>query len=74
MESASRDHFDSLLSTVTISLVTAPASFSQARIWLDERSRFDLDKPQTAIYNMPFVYRLQPDHTLSIKQLRLALR
>ncbi|CAF4128504.1 unnamed protein product, partial [Adineta steineri] len=51
----------------------APASFAQARIWLDERIRFDPDKPQIAIYNMPFVYRLQPDHTLSIKQLRLAL-
>ncbi|CAF4136052.1 unnamed protein product, partial [Adineta steineri] len=51
----------------------APASFAQARIWLDERIRFDPDKPQTAIYNMPFVYRLQPSHNLSIKQLRLAL-
>ncbi|CAF4047999.1 unnamed protein product, partial [Adineta steineri] len=51
----------------------APASFSQARIWLDERIRFDPDKPQVAIYNMPFVYRLQADHTLSIKQLRHAL-
>ncbi|CAF3497574.1 unnamed protein product [Adineta steineri] len=51
----------------------APASFAQARIWLDERIRFDPDKPQIAIYNMPFVYRLQPNHTLSIKQLRLAL-
>ncbi|CAF4098757.1 unnamed protein product, partial [Adineta steineri] len=30
-----------------------PASFAQARIWLDERIRFDPDKPQTAIYNMP---------------------
>ncbi|CAF1510608.1 unnamed protein product, partial [Adineta steineri] len=52
---------------------TAPASFAQARIWLDERIRFDPDKPQIAIYNMPFVYRLQPDHTLSIEQLRHAL-
>ncbi|CAF3939613.1 unnamed protein product, partial [Adineta steineri] len=51
----------------------APASFAQARIWLDERIRFDPDKPQIAIYNMPFVYRLQPGHTLSIKQLRHAL-
>ncbi|CAF3908572.1 unnamed protein product [Adineta steineri] len=51
----------------------APASYAQARIWLDERIRFDPDKPQVAIYNMPFVYRLQPDHTLSIKQLRHAL-
>ncbi|CAF1537659.1 unnamed protein product, partial [Adineta steineri] len=52
----------------------APASFAQARIWLDERIRFDPDKPQVAIYNMPFVYRLQPGHTLSIKQLRHALQ
>ncbi|CAF4196999.1 unnamed protein product [Adineta steineri] len=51
----------------------APASFAQARVWLDERIRFDPDKPQIAIYNMPFVYRLQSDHTLSIKQLRHAL-
>ncbi|CAF4006926.1 unnamed protein product, partial [Adineta steineri] len=51
----------------------APASFAQARIWLDERIRFDPDKPQIAIYNMPFVYRLQSDHTLSIKQLHHAL-
>ncbi|CAF1514282.1 unnamed protein product, partial [Adineta steineri] len=51
----------------------APASFAQARIWLDERIRFDPDKPQVAIYNMPFVYRLQSDHNLSIKQLRHAL-
>ncbi|CAF0982682.1 unnamed protein product [Adineta steineri] len=51
----------------------APASFAQARIWLDERIRFDPNKPQIAIYNMPFVYRLKSDHTLSIKQLRHAL-
>ncbi|CAF4221007.1 unnamed protein product, partial [Adineta steineri] len=50
-----------------------PASFAQARIWLDERIRFDLEKPQVAIYNMPFVYRLQSSHTLSVKQLRHAL-
>ncbi|CAF4149930.1 unnamed protein product, partial [Adineta steineri] len=51
----------------------APASFAQARIWLDERIRFNPDKPQTAIYNMPFAYRLHSGHTLSIKQLRHAL-
>ncbi|CAF4095849.1 unnamed protein product, partial [Adineta steineri] len=51
----------------------APASFAQARIWLDERIRFDPEKPQVAIYNMPFVYHLQPGHTLSIKQLHHAL-
>ncbi|CAF1542440.1 unnamed protein product, partial [Adineta steineri] len=36
-----------------------PASFAQARIWLDERIRFDPEKPQVAIYNIPIVYRLQ---------------
>ncbi|CAF1073106.1 unnamed protein product [Adineta steineri] len=51
----------------------ASASFAQARIWLDEKIRFDPDKPQVAIYNMPFVYRFQSGHTLSIKQLRHAL-
>jgi NRPS condensation-like uncharacterized protein len=54
--------------------VIAPASYAQARIWLDERVRFHSDKPQMAIYNMPFVYRVSPDHTLSIKQLRHALQ
>ncbi|CAF1082378.1 unnamed protein product [Adineta steineri] len=51
----------------------APASFAQARIWLDERIRFDPDRPQIAIYNMPFVYHLHSHHTLSINQLRHAL-
>ncbi|UJR12902.1 hypothetical protein I4U23_017076, partial [Adineta vaga] len=51
-----------------------PASFAQARIWLDERIRFDPEKPQVAIYNMPFVYRLSSTHTLSIKQLYNALQ
>ncbi|CAF4019986.1 unnamed protein product, partial [Adineta steineri] len=51
----------------------APASFAQARIWLDEKIRFDPDKPQIAIYNMPFVYRLHSGHTLSTEQLRHAL-
>ena len=54
--------------------VVAPASYAQARIWLDERIRFDPDKPQVAIYNMPFLYHLYPGHTLSIKQLHHALR
>ncbi|CAF4145005.1 unnamed protein product, partial [Adineta steineri] len=54
--------------------LNAPASFAQARIWLDERIRFDPDKPQVAIYNMPFVHRPQSGHTLSIKQLHQALQ
>ncbi|CAF4067597.1 unnamed protein product, partial [Adineta steineri] len=50
-----------------------PASYAQARIWLDERIRFDPDKPQVAIYNMPFQYRLFPEHTLSTERLLHAL-
>ncbi|CAF0990604.1 unnamed protein product [Adineta steineri] len=62
-------------SSISISFfVIAPASFSQARIWLDERIRFDPDQPQIAIYNMPCVYRLQSGHTLSVKQLHRALQ
>ncbi|CAF4031667.1 unnamed protein product, partial [Adineta steineri] len=52
----------------------APASYAQARIWLDERIRFNPDKLQVAIYNMPFQYRLFPQHTLSIKRLLHALQ
>ncbi|CAF4108666.1 unnamed protein product [Adineta steineri] len=52
----------------------APASFAQARIWLDERIRFDPEKPQVVIYNMPFVHCLQSGHTLSVKQLYQALQ
>ena len=54
-------------------IVIAPASSAQARIWLDERIRFDPDKPQVAIYNMPFLYRLSPRQTFSITQLQQAL-
>ena len=50
-----------------------PASYAQARIWLDERVRFDPEKPQVAIYNMPFLYRLSTSGTLSITRLRRAL-
>ena len=45
----------------------APASFAQARIWLDEQIRFHPEKPLVAIYNMPFVYRLSQQYTLSIQ-------
>jgi NRPS condensation-like uncharacterized protein len=54
--------------------VSAPASYAQARIWLDERVRFDPDKLSVAIYNMPFLYRLHSEHILSIKQLRHTLQ
>ena len=54
--------------------ILAPASFAQARIWLDERIRFEPHKPSIAIYNMPFLYRLHPQHTLSITRLHHALQ
>jgi len=52
----------------------APASFAQARIWLDEQIRFSADQLFVAIYNMPFVYQLSPQYTLSIRQLCQALQ
>ncbi|UJR06881.1 hypothetical protein I4U23_011170 [Adineta vaga] len=54
-------------------MIVAPASYAQARIWLDEQMRFDPDHPQVAIYNMPFVYHFSPNNTISIKQLQHAL-
>ncbi|UJR06586.1 hypothetical protein I4U23_010870 [Adineta vaga] len=51
----------------------APASYAQARIWLGEQMRFDLDQPQVAIYNMPFIYHLSTNNTISVKQLQHAL-
>jgi len=54
--------------------VLAPASYEQTRLWFDERTRFDHNKPFVTIYNMPFLYRLLPKHTLSIKQLCHALQ
>ncbi|CAF1360905.1 unnamed protein product [Adineta steineri] len=53
---------------------TAPASYAQTRIWLDERVRFDSGKSQIANYNMPFIYRPFPNHTLSVQQLYNALQ
>ncbi|UJR18563.1 hypothetical protein I4U23_005470 [Adineta vaga] len=50
------------------------ASYAQARIWLDEQVRFNLDHSQVAIYNMPFLYRLSSTHTLSVKQFHQALQ
>ena len=53
--------------------ILGPASYAQTRIWLDEHTRLDSDKPLVAIYNMPILYRLAPHHMLSIQQLRHAL-
>ncbi|CAF1356562.1 unnamed protein product [Adineta steineri] len=52
----------------------APASYAQARIWLDERIRFDSKNSKVAIYNMPFLHRLSSAGTLSISKLRQALQ
>ncbi|CAF4368054.1 unnamed protein product, partial [Adineta steineri] len=49
----------------------APASYAQARIWLDERIRFDSKNSQVVIYNMSFL-QLSSDGTLSISKLRQA--
>ncbi len=54
--------------------ILGPASYAQTQIWFDEQHRFYLDKPQVAVYYMPFLYRLSSNHTLSIKQLRYALQ
>jgi len=54
--------------------IVAPASFAQARIWLDEQIRFQSDQPQVAIYNMPFLYHLSSKNTLSVTQLQYALQ
>ncbi|CAF4666490.1 unnamed protein product [Rotaria socialis] len=52
----------------------APASYAQARIWLDERIRFDSEKSKVAIYNLPFLHRVASGDTLSITKLRKALQ
>ncbi|CAF4070993.1 unnamed protein product [Adineta steineri] len=52
----------------------ASASYAQTRIWLDERTPFDSCKSQIAAYNMPFIYHLFPNHTLSVQQLCNALQ
>jgi hypothetical protein len=66
-------HFVSYLIYNSFLCYLAPASYAQARIWLDEQVRFDPNNPQVAIYNMPFLYRLSSGTTLSINQLRRAL-
>ncbi|CAF3913759.1 unnamed protein product, partial [Adineta steineri] len=60
--------------TIEISVSRTPASYAQARIYLDERNSFHPDKPQVAIYNMSFQYRLFSQYTLSIKRLLHALQ
>jgi hypothetical protein len=51
-----------------------PASYAQAHICFAERNRFNCDKPQVPIYNMPFLYRLSPSYTLSTQHLRHVLQ
>jgi Condensation domain len=54
--------------------IVAPASFAQARFWLDEQIRFQPDRAQVAIYNMPFLYHLSSKNALSVTQLQYALQ
>ena len=54
--------------------IVAPASYAQARIWLDEHNRSDANKPPLVIYNIPFLYRLDSSRTLSTEQLRQCLQ
>ncbi|UJR12976.1 hypothetical protein I4U23_000001 [Adineta vaga] len=55
--------------------VIGPASSAQTCLYLDHKRSIDLNKQQAVlISNLPFVYRLHAQHTLSIKQLHHALR
>ncbi|CAF3377030.1 unnamed protein product, partial [Rotaria sp. Silwood2] len=65
---------DSEESVTTNKTDKAIASYAQARIWLDERIRFDPEKLQVAIYNLPFLCQIRPGGTISISQLRRALQ
>ncbi|CAF1505099.1 unnamed protein product, partial [Adineta steineri] len=57
-------------------LLIASASYAQTRTWHDQQTRaHHRNKPQQAIYNMPFLYRLSSSHnTLSVQQLHHALQ
>ncbi|CAF4166612.1 unnamed protein product, partial [Adineta steineri] len=51
-----------------------PASFSQTRLWHNGSIHFTPYTLQEPIYNMPFVYHLHHNHTLSIERLYHALQ
>ncbi|CAF4165784.1 unnamed protein product, partial [Adineta steineri] len=52
----------------------ASVSFAQDQLYLNERIHFISNKLEIAIYNIPYFYRLQSHHTLSVKRLRHALK
>ncbi|UJR29563.1 hypothetical protein I4U23_010780 [Adineta vaga] len=52
----------------------APASYAQTRLWFKERSNPDIGNSQVPSYNMPFVYRLYLQRTLSREKLSIALQ
>ncbi len=54
--------------------ILGPASYTQNRIWLNEQRRFRSCEAQVTTFHLPFFYRLAPNHTISIKQLRHALQ
>ncbi|CAF4111595.1 unnamed protein product, partial [Adineta steineri] len=51
-----------------------PASFAQIRLWHNECVHFIPHISQIPIYNMPFVYSLDSNHTLSVQHLSQALQ
>ncbi|CAF4140373.1 unnamed protein product, partial [Adineta steineri] len=53
--------------------ILGSASNAQARIWLDEQTRFDRHKSKVTIYNMPFIYQLCSSDVLSTVLLHQAL-
>ncbi|CAF1531376.1 unnamed protein product, partial [Adineta steineri] len=52
----------------------APASFAQVHLLLGEQTHFDTNTPHMMNYNMPFIYCLHTEHTLSVKKLWHALQ
>ncbi|CAF1537192.1 unnamed protein product, partial [Adineta steineri] len=53
---------------------TAPASYAQSRICLDERIHSHYDQQFISIHNKPYIYRLQHQHSLSIDRLHQAVQ
>ena len=52
----------------------ARASFAQVHLCCDGQTLFNTDTQHVAIHNMPFLYRLHSDETLSSTRLRQALQ
>jgi hypothetical protein len=55
-------------------ILIAPATYAQAHIFADEKIHSNTDKAFLATNNMPFIYQLDLEYILSIKQLHHALQ